>query len=170
MRLWIGPDNEMVDLDLVDLPHSFYVAENPDRFGLAPGIVKAHMEKAFSSDGDFDFDYDTVIVMAEMNGWVRVSRDATSSGQAAVSASCEKDAQRAIIFLSGIAPGFTGADVEIERLVGSRVERTFASLSPDDTIRFMKHGVLKNAHRFASEVGDPDLLEALPGQTFAMSP
>lgn len=162
MRLWIGPDNEIIDLDEDDLPHSLSVTGDPALFGLDPGPVARHMAEIETPGRDLDFDYDTIIVLAEMNGWVRVSRDA-SKGQAAVSASSTRQARRAIAHLMELAPGSPAIDLEIERIDGVHVDRLFCSLSADETARFVRLGSLPACRKYRTNVEDIGLLEALSG-------
>lgn len=160
MRLWISPDNDIVDLDDEDEPHSLFVANHPEWFGLREAPVRAHLEALRDPEADLEFDYDTVIVMAEMGGWVRMSRDA-SQGSAAVSASDPKHARRALRHLSELAPGFMAVDLEIERIEGKSVVRCLRRLSPDETILFMDRGILPPARSYSTEISETSLLDAL---------
>jgi len=169
MRLWIGPDNETVDLDAEDEPHSLFVAKRPEAFGLAEAPLAAHLAALRDPDCDIEFDYDTVIVMAETNGWVRVARDAADNA-AAVSASHPRHARRAIRHLSELVPGFMSVDLEIERFEGACVARSLRRLSPDEVLLFMDKGVLPPGRTYTTEISEVSLLEALkPEVPAAMS-
>lgn len=160
MRLWISPDNDIVDLDVEDEPHSLFVANHPERFGLREAPVRAHLAALRDPEADLEFDYDTVIVMAEMGGWVRMSRDA-SHGAAAVSACDPKHARRALRLLSDLAPGFTSVDLEIECIEGESVVRSLRRLSSDETILFTDRGILPPALSYSTEISETSLLDAL---------
>lgn len=160
MRLWIGPDDEIIDLDVDYESHSLAVANEPDRFGLLAGPVRQHMEDIADPDGDRDFDYDTVIVMAETKGWVRLSRDAMK-GSAAVSASDPAHARRALRKLLRDAPGFVSVDLEIERFEGNAVIRSMRMLGPEETLAFVRHGKLPDTDAYSTPVAEPLLLAAL---------
>lgn len=166
MRLWIGPDDEIIDLDDEDEPHSLFVAKRPERFGLREAPVSAHLAALQAPGCDCEFDYDTVIVMAEMNGWVRMSRDA-SKGAAAVSASDPRHARRAIKLLAGLAPGFMSVDLEIERIDRDCVVRSLRRLPPDEVVRFMDKGILSPERTYSTAIAEPSLLEALEPEPMA---
>lgn len=71
-RLWLSLRGEAIELDSGH-PHSVYVMEHPETFGLTPEQL-APLQQQWDEEGELDFD--RVILLAELNGWVRVSSDA----------------------------------------------------------------------------------------------
>lgn len=160
MRLWIGPEGEMVDLDLEDRPHSLAVAQDPERFGLAPGPLVDHLAECDDPDLDVEFDYDTVILLAETKGWTRISRDATA-GTLAVSAASETAARRAIRLLEGRGHGSLAFEVEIERFDGGFVRRSLHRMDMRQAAAFMRGGRLPAGRSHVTLVDRQDLLASL---------
>jgi len=158
MRLWIGPDGERIDLDGMDISHSMAVVRDAVLYGLDPDPLDRHWAEVEAGDADLDFD--TVIVLAEMTGWVRVSRDA-AKGALAVSASSEKHARRGLA--SVVGDGLPGpVQLEIEALGGGVIERCFRNLDAEEALAFLDKGRLSPARSYATPVAVTALLEALP--------
>lgn len=164
MRLWIGPDGERIDLDETDMSHSLAVARDPARYGLAPDPIERHL--ADFEAGENDLDYETLIAMAEMKGWVRVSRDADFGSLLAVSASDERTARRALAALfDGLVPALL---LEIERIEDGKLKRSFRDLDEDAALAFVVKGRLPPKREHVTEVDTPELLEALRSPALAL--
>lgn len=162
MRLWVGPEGERIELDERDMPHSVAVARDPARYGLAPDPIERHL--ADFEAGENNLDYETLIAMAEMKGWVRVSRDAFGS-LLAVSASDERTARRALAALfDGPVPALL---LEIERIEDGKLKRSFRDLDEDAALAFVVRGRLPPKREHVTEVDTPELLEALRSPALA---
>lgn len=146
MRLWISPDHERIDLDDLDdgISHSIMVVDNPALYGIDPVSMQDYMRSINNEETDEIFDYDAVITLAEMDGWVRVSRDA-ANGRLAISASKALTARRAVRKLEEDGFYIGSVDLHFEWIVGGVIRSEFRILDEDDLALFVRHGRLPRA-------------------------
>lgn len=155
-RLWIGPDATITDLDLVMISHSMAVASDPRSFGLEDDMFSRHM--ALVDDGECDFDFERAILLAEMQGWVRTSRD-TSFTPMAVSATNPSHAAKAIQCIIGKGYDISQLTLEIERITSGTIETNYHVLDNRDLRMFLKYGRLPSGNSYIRTIEHSDLAD-----------
>ena len=153
MRFWISPTLERIEI-LDGEGHSMTVVEDPARYGLDAAAVAAYMQKINDVDADFEFDYLTVITLAEMAGWVRTSHDGdTGGGEIAVSASDVRRARKAVLDLQADGYEFPGGiKLEIESISGNAIVSQYRVLDADAVDLFVHSGRLPMARRYTTPI------------------
>ena len=132
-RLWLGPADEVIDCTAADRSHAATVAEDPGKFGIDPADMRRLV--AFWDDHDFEFDYEYVIARAEANGWVRTSTDGANHN---VSGASIPAVHRAMRWLADRGYLHDGAEIELERIVGSMIESQYYQLDMAQVDRFLR--------------------------------
>ncbi|NTF23491.1 hypothetical protein G6L37_34540 [Agrobacterium rubi] len=159
MRFWISPDLHRIEIYDGD-NHSMAVVGDPAAYGLDPASVSDYMRALEDEESDFEFDYNAVIVLAEMAGWVRTSRDVDfGGGEVAVSASDVRRARKAIRSLledGHLFPG--GIKLEIDRIEGNSVLSEYRVLDSEAVDLFAEAGRLPMAKRYTTRI-EPESLE-----------
>lgn len=149
MRLWFSPELEKIEIADGD-SHSMTIIENPLRFDLDPAAVADYMRVANDGDADVQFDFDAVITLAEMAGWVRLSGElaGTGIGELAVSAGDARSARKALRGLQEECHSFAGSvGLELERIHGSSIVSEHRSLDEASVRLFIQRGRLPLAQR-----------------------
>ena len=153
MRFWISPTLEKIEI-FDGKGHSMTVVDDPERYGLDAAAVAAYMQKINDVDADFEFDYLTVITLAEMAGWVRTSRDGDSGrGEIAVSASDVRRARKAVRDLQADGYEFPGGiKLEIESISGNAIVSQYRVLDTDAVDLFTQSGRLPMARCYTTPI------------------
>lgn len=139
-RIWLGPNGEIIDVCALDVSHSGCVANSPATFGLDA--------EAFASvdliDEEGEFDFDTVIALAQTNGWIRVSTDSfkNKQGMLSISAGNADAVRRGIRHLHRIGVLIDSAEISIERFQGETIVGSFHVLDELALKRFLRGGQL----------------------------
>jgi hypothetical protein len=137
-RLWLGPKGEVIDLDVEDDSHSYYVLSHEDVFGVSLDAER----KDWENEGELD--YDTILAKAEQNGWIRISRDVMRRQPhvAAISTNNVRNLQRGIRWLLEHGIALIGVDAEIEVVQQHGISRRFYELYSTDLDAFLQRGFL----------------------------
>lgn len=149
MRLWISPELEKIEIADGE-SHSKTIVEDPLRFDLDPAAVADYMRVVNDGDADVQFDFDAVITLAEMAGWVRLSGDlaGTGIGELAVSAGDARSARKALRGLQEEGHSFAGGiGLEFERIHGNSIVSEHRSLDEASVCLFIQRGRLPLAQR-----------------------
>jgi hypothetical protein len=148
MRLWISPELEKFEIADGD-SHSMTIVEDPLRFGLDPAAVADYMRLINDGDADFQFDFDAVITLAEMVGWVRISGYVTEDGgDIALSASDARWARKALRSMHECGHRFHyGLGLEFERIENGRIVTEHRSLNAAAVDLFIQTGRLPMSQR-----------------------
>jgi hypothetical protein len=154
MRLWISPELETIEIADGD-SHSMTIVEDPQRYDLDPVAVAEYMRLVNDGDADVQFDFDAVITLAEMAGWVRISGYAAADGdETALSASDARSARKAVRSMKEAGhPFHHGLALEFERIQNGRIVMEHRSLSAADVDLFCETGRLPMAQRGSISVG-----------------
>jgi hypothetical protein len=153
MRLWISPELEKIEIEDGG-SHSTTIVDDPLRYGLDPVAVADYMREINDEDADAQFDFETVISLAEMAGWVRTSRDgARQDGEIAISACDVRRARKAIRSLIEDGHHFPGGiKLHIERIEGSLIVSEYRDLDGEALDLFLHNGRLPMARRDVTSV------------------
>lgn len=164
MRLWISPNLEKIEICDGD-SHSLTIVEDPERYGLDPTAVSDYMKIVNDEDSDCEFDFDTIITLAEMAGWVRTSHDSNrGNGEIGISASDARRARKAIRNLIEEGHCFEGGVVlAIERIEGMSSVCEYRTLDSEAVDLFVHSGRLPMAQRSAVGIdsGSHDLIRSV---------
>jgi hypothetical protein len=148
MRLWISPELEKIEIN-DGISHSMTVVDDPLRYGLDPIAVADYMRLVNDGDADVQFDFDAVITLAEMAGWVRISGYDFSDGrEIALSTSDARPARRVLRAMREDGLSFEGGvALEFERILNGRIIMEHRSLDTAGVDLFIQSGRLPLAHR-----------------------
>lgn len=159
MRLWISPDQLRIELE-DGVSHSATVVADPSSYGIDPDAMERYMRSLDDDDTDAPFDFDTVIALAEMGGWVRVSKDA-SRGGLAVSASAARQARKAIRHLEADGFHLGAVQLQLEIVDGPVIRSEFRTLDEDQVAMFVRHGRLPAVGQNTLHIEAVDLVTAV---------
>jgi hypothetical protein len=163
VRCWISPDLKVLAVD-DENSHAITVADDPEGFGLDCAATNEHL--ALVEAGDACLDYESIIVLAEMAGWVRVSQAErsgwvrTSGTVVSIGAADIETARRAIRHLERSGCVIEGVELEIARVDGGSIRSAYRYLEIEQVRQFVKHGRLSEASFGELAVEAIDLVEA----------
>ncbi len=165
MRLWISPELEKIEIADGD-SHSMTIVEDPLRFDLDPAAVADYMRLVNDGDSDVQFDFDAVITLAEMAGWVRISAYLPGIGgsQMGLSAPDARRARKALRSMQEDGHSFAGGvGLEFERIQGKAIVSEHRSLDAAAVDLFIQRGRLPMAQRgsIPVEAETAELIEAV---------
>lgn len=144
-RVWISRSGDVVNCD-EDVSHSDTVLANKELFGITPEQEEHFYNHAefYPEDGDEapPIYFDVVIATAEMNGWTRISRDA-SGNNIAISASNMIAIKKAVRWLLEQRIFGFGVEFELETVSNGAVVRSQYGAIPDESVEaFARTGVI----------------------------